>query len=222
MAYFTDDFLQFFRDLEKNNHKEWFDENRKRYKTSVKDPFYSFVDHMIGLINHYDPTVQISAKDAVMRINRDIRFSPDKTPYNVHYGAIISSAGRKNKSIPGLFIRFSPEYLGVFGGAHGIDKNQLQKIRNAIAEDLQGFSSLVNQSEFKTRFGEIKGEKHKRIPPEFKLAFDREPLIAHKEFYYVARLDPGLITEANLPATLMEYWQAANPVREFLIRALNS
>lgn len=222
MSYFNNDFLKFFKELEKNNNKEWFDANRKRYQTSVKEPFYTFVDHMIGLINQRDPEVQITAKDAVMRINRDIRFSPDKTPYNVHYGAIISSAGRKDKSVPGFFIRFSPEYIGLFGGAHGIDKHQLQRIRTAISENIPEFQKLIGQEAFKERFGNIKGEQHKRIPPEFKQAHDLEPLIANKQFYYMAELDPKLVTDPNLPSILMEYWEAANPVREYLANALNT
>ena len=222
MSYFTDDFLQFFRELEKNNNKDWFDANRKRYKVSVKDPFYSFVDHMIGLVNQHDPEVQIAAKDAVMRINRDIRFSPDKTPYNLHYGAIISAAGRKDKSIPGLFIRFSPEYLGIFGGAHGIDKHQLQRVRSAIAADPKHFQELIDQPEFKTKFGKIQGEQHKRLPSEFKEIFEQQPLIANKEFYYVARLDPKLITDPGLDDILMEYWHAANPIRNYLANAIST
>ena len=222
MSFFTTDFIDFFKELDKNNNKEWFDANRKRYQTSVKDPFYKFVDHMIGLVNEEDPSVRISAKDAVMRINRDIRFSPDKTPYNVHYGAIISPAGRKDKSVPGIFLRFSPDYIGIFGGAHGIDKNQLQSIRMAIANDLGSFKKLIEEETFSSKFGEIQGEKHKRIPPEFKDAFEKQPLIANKQFYYVAQLDPGLVTKDELPDIIMDYWHAANPLREFLINAMSA
>jgi uncharacterized protein (TIGR02453 family) len=189
---------------------------------SVKDPFYAFVDHMIGLINERDPSVQITAKDAVMRINRDIRFSPDKTPYNVHYGAIISSAGRKDKSVPGFFMRFSPEHIGLFGGAHGIDKDQLYRIRTKITEDIDRFQQLINDKVFKEKYGSIRGEQHKRIPSEFKEACQQEPLIANKQFYYMAELDPKLITDSRLPQVLMQYWEAANPVREYLFKALNT
>ena len=222
MTYFTNDFIKFFKELDKNNSKQWFDDNRKRYKTSVKEPFYAFVDHMITLINERDPTVQITAKDAVMRINRDIRFSPDKTPYNVHYGAIISSAGRKDKSVPGFFIRFSPKHIGLFGGAHGIDKDQLYRIRTSIAKNVDEFQKLINQKAFKEKFGSIRGDKHKRIPAEFQSAHQKEPLIANKQFYYMAEIDPKLITNPELPSILMEYWEAANPVREYLYKALNT
>ncbi len=220
MSYFTNDFVKFFKDLENNNHKEWFDKNRKRYQTSVKDPFYAFVDEMITRINERDPSVQITAKDAVMRINRDIRFSPDKTPYNVHYGAIISSSGRKDKSVPGYFIRFSPKMIGIFGGAHGIDKHQLHKIRSAIKDDLPKFKKLISQKQFAEKYGEIQGEKHKRIPPEFQEAATKEPLIANKQFYYMAELSPKLIEQENLPDILMDYWEAAQNVKDFLTEAM--
>ncbi|MDH3708466.1 MAG: DUF2461 domain-containing protein [Cyclobacteriaceae bacterium] len=220
MTYFNNDFVKFFKDLEKNNHKEWFDKNRKRYQSSVKDPFYTFVDEMITRINERDPSVQITAKDAVMRINRDIRFSPDKTPYNVHYGAIISSSGRKDKSVPGYFIRFSPKMIGIFGGAHGIDKHQLHKIRSAIKDDLPKFKKLISQKQFVEKYGEIQGEKHKRIPPEFQEAASKEPLIANKQFYYMAELSPKLIVQENLPDILMDYWDAAQNVKDFLTEAM--
>ena len=74
MPYFTQDFLDFFKELAANNHKDWFDENRKRYHKSVKDPFYKFLEDAIAEIQKVDPTIQIEPKDAAFRINRDIRF----------------------------------------------------------------------------------------------------------------------------------------------------
>ena len=192
----------------------------KDIKNQLKTLSIRFIDIMIGLINERDPSVRITAKDAVMRINRDIRFSPDKTPYNLHYGAIISSAGRKDKSVPGFFLRFSPKMIGVFGGAHGIDKHQLKKIRTAIAADISNFRKLIDDPAFKSKFGDIQGEKHKRIPPEFQEAYQKEPLIANKQFYFVAELDPGLISEEKLPQLLMEYWDAGSPVGQFLTEAM--
>lgn len=220
MAYFTKDFISFFKELEKNNNKEWFDANRKRYEASVKKPFYTFLDEMIGRINALDPEVRIQAKDAVMRINRDIRFSPDKTPYNAHYGGIISSAGRKDKTVPGIFLRFTATKIGILGGAHGIDKDQLRKVRTTIAKDLKGFKQLINGKAFKEKFGEILGDKHKRIPKEFQSAFEKEPLIANKAFYYMAEIPAKNITDDRLPDIIMDHWTVARPVMDFLTKAM--
>lgn len=74
MQYFTEDFVNFFKELEQNNHKEWFHANKKRYDLSIKKPFEVFVDRMIQEIQKYDPTLEIEAKDCILRINKDIRF----------------------------------------------------------------------------------------------------------------------------------------------------
>ena len=144
MPYFDQDFQNFFSELEKNNNKEWFDQNRKRYEKSVKSPFYEFVDDLIGLINEDDPEVRIQTKDAVFRINRDIRFSKDKSPYKVHMSAIISPGGRKDKSAPGIYVQLDHKEVRFYGGAHMVDKDQLYKIRKAIANDLPKFQKLID------------------------------------------------------------------------------
>lgn len=220
MSYLSKDFIAFFKELEKNNNKDWFDANRKRYETSVKKPFTQLVDEMIGRINAEEPEVTIQARDALLRINRDIRFSPDKTPYNTHYGAIISVAGRKDKSIPGIYFRFSSKGIDIYGGAHGIDKDQLQKIRTYIADNPDQFEKVINNKRFKEAFGEIMGEKHQRIPKEFQHISKKQPLIANKQFYYGTQLPAKYITDEKLPETLMDYWRAGRSVKDFLMQAM--
>ncbi|MDZ7845517.1 MAG: DUF2461 domain-containing protein [Owenweeksia sp.] len=109
--YFTKDFLDFFKELAANNDKDWFDDNRQRYAISVKEPFKNFIGDLIENIRSEDPRVQISAKDAIFRINRDIRFSPNKAPYKLDRSAIISPAGRKDHSVPGYYISLGPEFI---------------------------------------------------------------------------------------------------------------
>lgn len=220
MSHFTKDFVLFFKELENNNSKEWFEENRKRYETSIKKPLYGFVDEMIGRINAVEPEVQLQAKDAVTRINRDIRFSKDKTPYNTHMGAVISSGGRKDKSVPGIFLRLDASGIYVFGGAHGISTQQIAKIRSAIAEDPEHFMQLISEPEFVKKYGGIKGEKSKRMPKEYTEISERYPIITHKSFYYVGQIGNKLITDDALPEIIMDYWHTAKPVKDFLSQAI--
>ena len=142
MKYFTQDYLDFFKELAANNHKEWFDENRKRYEKSVKDPFKKFVEALIAETHKFDPSVNIEAKDAIFRINRDIRFSKDKTPYKLDRSAIISSGGRKDHSIPGFYIAtgFSGHGFGIGPGAG-----------KSIATMLMGKEQSIDLSPFKLR-----------------------------------------------------------------------
>ncbi len=102
MNFFNPTFIKFFKDLSSNNSSEWFNENRKIYENEVKKPFALFVETMIGRIKKHEPETKIEPADAIMWINKDIRFSKDKTPYNTHVAANISMMGKKDKSYPGF------------------------------------------------------------------------------------------------------------------------
>lgn len=220
MAYFTPSFLKFFKDLSKNNTTEWFNENRKIYEKEVKKPFADFVDEMILRIQKHEPDVQIKASDAIMRINKDIRFSKDKTPYNTYVAANISAHGKKANSWPGFYFQFSHNGIMMYGGAYMVENEMLQKIRTYIAAHLMDFSKVLNEESFKEKFGEIQGEQNKRIPPEFQSVAEKEPLIANKQFFYSAEIKADIINTENLADTLMEYYQAGKKVNEFLKKAM--
>jgi len=222
MTYFDQDFQNFFSELEKNNNKDWFDKNRKRYEKSVKIPFTKFIDELIGLINEDDPEVRIQAKEAIFRINRDVRFSKDKSPYKTHMSAIISHGGRKDKSVPGIYVQLDHKEIRFYGGAHMVDKDQLYKIRKAIANDLQKFQKLIDDPVFKMKFGKIHGEQNKRIPEEFQTAYKVQPLIANKNYYYYAILDRKYITKNKLPGVIMDYYFVAKSLKNFFANALNN
>lgn len=216
MRYFNPSLLKFFNELSKNNSTAWFNENRKTYEKEVKKPFADFVEGMIKRIQKVDKDVQIKPADAIMRINKDIRFSKDKTPYNTHVAANISAYGKKDKSYPGFYFQLAPEEIKIYGGAYMVENDTLQHIRNHIANNLKSFSAVYNDKAFTEKFGKIEGEKNKRIPAEFQAASEKEPLIANKQFYYSASLKPGLITAEDLPEKLMEYYLAGKKVNDFL------
>lgn len=221
MAIFTPDFVQFFQELAQNNQRDWFHEHKKRYQQSVKTPFETLVSQLIISIQAYDPDLQITARDAILRINRDIRFSADKTPYNTYVTAFISRTGRKDKSIPGFFIRLSPEMLGVMAGAYGPDKQQLEKIRTAILDHPDQWTSIVEAPDFQQHFQSIRGEQHKRVPAPFKERLEDYPILANKQFYALAELPPEKISREDLVDLLMTYWKAARPLNQFLLEAIN-
>ncbi len=222
MTYFDNDFIQFFKDLSANNEKEWFHSNKKRYENTIKKPFNTFLSDLISEIQKHDSSIKVEPKDCLGRINRDIRFSKDKTPYNLHYTAFVSSAGKKDKSIPGIYLRFTAEDIGIMAGSFGPEKEQLQQIRNYIQDHLDEFQGLYKDKTFGSTFGQITGDANKRIPAEFQSTFETEPLIANKQFYYVAKEKPALITSNNLVQKIMEYWHVAQPLNDFFHKALKS
>lgn len=220
MAYFTADYLEFFKELAGNNHKEWFDEHRKRYTKSVKDPFNNYVQALIDEVGKRDKTVKIAPKDAIFRINRDIRFSKDKTPYKTNCSAIISPAGRKDKSNPGLYIEMSPEHYRIYGGVYMPDKDQLYSIRETIAANPKTLDKLMNDKKFTQLFGEIRGEKNKVIPKEFKEVGEQFPIIFNKQFYWFTQYQPDVILKEDLLKKTIDAYETNQALMDYFKKAM--
>ena len=220
MSHFTKDFIKFLKDLSKNNNREWFNENKKRYETHVKEPFFNFIDEMITRINMDDPSVAIEPKDAIFRIYRDVRFSKDKSPYKTQVSAVISPGGRNDLMNPGMYLEINTKDFRIYGGLYMLDKNQLQSVRQHIASNLKEFSKLLNEKKFKNTYGEIHGEKNKRLPVEFDRIKDVQPLIANKQFYFFNKLELETILKPNLTDIVMKHYNNAKPMNKFLKEAL--
>ena len=222
MTHFTPEFQKFFKELSKNNNKAWFDSNRQRYEEHVKQPFASFVTTMIDAISADDSEIRIASKDAIFRINRDVRFSKEKSPYNIYVAANISREGRKSKEWPGFYFQFAADRVTVGGGAYVVEAPSLLKIRRAIVKDLPAFAKLIKSKDFVARYGSLLGEKNKTVPPEFKEWIVKEPLVANKQFYFMADLDSDVILKKDLSDRLMSYYSAGKGINAFLKRALTS
>jgi uncharacterized protein (TIGR02453 family) len=220
MNYFDKDYLEFFKELAANNHKGWFDENRKRYEDVVREPFKIFIADVIEQVHQIDSEVTIEAKDAIFRINRDVRFSKDKTPYKLFNSAIISKTGRKDKSYPGIYLELNPERLGIFGGLYMPDKDQIQKVRNYIINNNKELESILSEKEFVTSFETIKGIQYKRLPKEIQEIALEQPLLYNKQWYYEFSLPSKMILKDNLLEVIMKYYKISHPLQKFLINAL--
>ncbi len=216
--YFTNDYVKFFKDLKSNNNKEWFHSQKKRYAESVKIPFANFVSDLIEAVQKHEPEIQVLPKDCISRINRDIRFAKDKTPYNLNLNAFVSKGGKKDKSVPGLFVRLAHDMVGIMGGCYGPDKEKLGKIRQAIIDNPKEFNQLISRKAFKEKFGEIEGEKMKRIPKDLREAAEKQALILNKNFYYMASEKASLISSDKLMKTLMDHYKIMKPLNDFLTR----
>ena len=219
--YFTQDFHQFFKELAANNSKDWMDENRKRYAQVVKKPFEDFIKAIQDEVSQFDEEILVKPGDSIFRINRDIRFSPDKTPYKTNRTAIISKYGRKDKIYPGFYVFVSPEKVMMGGGAYFLEKDDLFKVRQEIAYNLEEFDSLINNKDFKKNFPEVLGEKNKIIPKEFKEDAVEQPLLYNKGFYFMTDLPADIIFKENVVEQLTGIMQTAKPFNDFLRRALS-
>lgn len=220
-AYFTEDFNRFFRELAPNNHKEWFDENRDRYRSSVKEPFEKFIADLVAALSEVDPEINQDPKKCIFRINRDIRFSKDKSPYKLNRAAHISKYGKKESGLPGLYLQLGPEHVYFAGGAYQPDKAQLRAVRYALAEDYAGYAKAVSSPDFTKVYGEVQGEENKRLPERaLTEAAEKYPVIFKKQFWYHTALPPETVTADDLLERAIHAYRAAAPVADYLERAM--
>ncbi|HCN04127.1 MAG TPA: TIGR02453 family protein, partial [Bacteroidetes bacterium] len=161
-------------------------------------------------------------KDAMFRLHRDVRFSKDKSPYKTHVSAHISRGGRKDMAEPGLYIEIGADKGGLAGGVYMPDKEQLSTIRSWIAEHPKEFRSAVTSKAFVQAFGEIRGDRNKIVPAEFRDAAQQEPLISLKQFYYWKDLTPAFLASKDLAKKIVDLHNAAKPVRDVLRAALHA
>ncbi len=221
MAYFDNDFLDFFEGLSNNNNKDWFHNNKKIYEQKIKKPFYQLINDVIETIQtNYDKDLDLEVKNAVFRINRDIRFSKDKTPYKTHVAAVVSRGGRKDLLYPGLYIHLGLGELSLGGGCYQPDKHILQSIREHIATHPKKLNAILNNKEFKDTYGGIKGAKNKRLPKEFIDVAESIPLIANKQFYVMANYSSEHILREDLLDFIIQHYEVSTQWNSFLKEAM--
>ncbi len=219
-TYFTKEFTAFFKELAANNHKEWFDENRKRYHEHVKEPFDQLVKDLLIETGKIDPSINVPYNKCIFRINRDVRFSKDKTLYKTNRSALISRFGTKNKSFPGMYFEINPEELRIYGGVYMLDAKAVQRIREEIQDYYKDFKKAIDNKKFKAAFGEVQGEKAKRLNKEFQDFAVSEDLMYNKNWYVYTKLPVSTIYQDDLLKIMVDHFKTLQPYSQFFERPL--
>ena len=131
----TPAFFRFFSDLTKNNAKTWFDENRSRYEHDVKRPFHALVSSWIAAVQSIEPELHATPSDVIYRINRDIRFSADKTPYKLHMAAHLNLRGKKAMGFPGVYMEVGAKGGAIAAGSYMPNKEELPALRDLVLHE---------------------------------------------------------------------------------------
>jgi uncharacterized protein (TIGR02453 family) len=212
--------IKFLADLDKNNNREWFLANKKRYDAAKKN-FAAFVDALIKEVAKFEPAVaNFTAKDCTFRINRDVRFSANKAPYKNNMGASISKGGKKS-SIAGYYIHIQPGELFVAGGCWMPEAEQLKKIRDSIDYDYEVFEKIVASKEAKKRFGGLSEEaKLKTAPKGYPKDHPGLEYLKHKSFVFYQPLDSKMISKPEFLAEVVSGFKAIKPLCDYLNQAL--
>jgi uncharacterized protein (TIGR02453 family) len=208
--------LKFLKQLSKNNNKEWFDANRKTYETS-KAEFEAIVKSVIGKCVVFDPKLgELEAKKCLFRINKDVRFSKDKSPYKLNMGASINPGGKKSE-IPGYYIHVEPGKSFLAGGSYQPMPDVLAAIRQEIDYNTAEFKKILNAKDFKTYFKELEQEgKLKTAPKGYDKDHPEINLLQHKNFIMVHYLKDEDVLNKNFPAYAAKVFKAMLPMNEFL------
>lgn len=210
--------IKFLKDLKKNNNKPWFDANRKAYEAAKTD-FAEFIDAVIQKHGKKDPSIaHLKAKDCMFRINRDVRFSKDKSPYKNNMGASISKGGKKSMTA-GYYFHLQPGESFTGGGLYMAMPDQLKNIRQEIDYNWKEFHSIINSKSFKTIYGDLyTGEDMKLTRPPKGYEADNVAIeyIKLKSWIGFHKLSDADLTSKDLLKKTILSFEALKPLLDFL------
>jgi len=209
--------MDFLLQLKNNNNREWFQKNRKLYE-DAKENFHSFIQAAIIQITEFEPIMNgLEASSCIFRINRDIRFSHDKSPYKTNFGAFIVRGGRKNGDrFAGYYVHIEPGDSIVAGGAYMPPAPWLSAIREKIDEDPEKLIRIIKNKEFVKYFGTIGGEKLKSAPKGYGSDHPYIDLLKHKSYLVVNEVPDTKVLSHDYFNHLIHIARAMKPLNDFL------
>lgn len=214
--------LKFLKQLSKNNHKEWFDANRKTYE-AVKAEFENIVKSVIDKSSLFDKDLAgLEAKKCLFRINRDVRFSKDKSPYKLNMGASINPGGKKDMGA-GYYIHVEPGKSFLAGGCYMPPPDVLANIRQEIDYNTTDFKKILNAKDFKTYFGGLSEEsdKLKTAPKGYPKDHPELSLLQHKHYIVMHHLTDEQVLDKNFPTYAAKVFKAMFPLNTFIRNCIN-
>ena len=218
--------LTFLRRLRRNNTRAWFERNRSVYETEVRDPMRALVEEMDVRLARLAPELTGDPRRSVFRIHRDVRFSPDKSPYKTnaacqffHHDAGRGAGQDAEGAGAGLYFQLADGDCFVAGGIWMPARPALEKIREAVAEEPEALDRIVRAVAFRRRFGELDREAMlTRLPRGYAPDHPAARWLRFKSFTATRPLAASEVTGARLPGTLERDFAALLP----LVRWLNA
>lgn len=213
--------LDFLKDLNHNNNKEWFDENRKRYE-EAKNQMLFFTDLMIQEIRKFDSDLPpMNAKDCLFRIFRDVRFSKNKLPYKTNMGSFIAAGGRKSIRA-GYYIHIDAESSFLGGGVWCPQPEPLKAIRSEIYDNAEDFKAVINDRKFVNYYKVIEGDRLKMAPKGFDKEFSDIDLLKYKSYAFTTPLSEEQLLSEGLIDYSVNAFEELYKANRYLNTALDN
>lgn len=209
--------LEFLDNLKRNNNRDWFIKNKGLY-LELKNNFESFAQEIINNLIDIEPIMKgLEVKSCVYRINRDIRFSNDKSPYKTHLGAFIVRGGKQNgDKLAGYYFQIEPGKSILAGGAYMPPSQWLSAIREKINEEPDELIKILNTKAFIKYFGKIDGEKLKTAPKGYPADHPHIDLLRLKSYLVVNELPDSMVLSDKFFDHVMKVFKAMKPLNDYL------
>ena len=215
--------LKFLKDLKKNNNKSWFEKNREIYETAKAD-FANFIQEVINQHGKKDTSIKnLVAKDCLFRINRDVRFSKDKSPYKSNFGASINKGGRKALYSAGYYFQVQPGRNFAGGGIWMPEPNELKKIRQEIDYNFTDFKKIIGARKFKSVYGDLDRSAEfllSRVPKGYEPDNPAADYLKLKSFVAISFFSDADLTSKDLVKKTVATFEALQPVISFINKSL--
>ena len=207
--------LSFFKKLEKNNNREWFEINKpefKRIEAEVKH-FGQKLKEALEATEHID-------RVKLFRVYRDVRFSKDKTPYKTHFG--ISMHREKPCYRGGYYVHLKPNKNFAAVGFWDPNKEDLLRIRKELELDPSEFRELMHESDFKNTWGNLEGEEVKTAPKGFSKEDPNIDLIRKKMFLFRKKYSDKEVLSPNFLEQLAQDFRTVRPFLDYMSSVLTT
>lgn len=222
MAHFTPELFDFVRELRANNDRDWFQANKARYESAIVESSLAFIsdfDARLETISRHFDAIPKRVGGSLFRIYRDTRFAKDKTPYKTHVGIHFRHRQAKDVHAPGFYLHLEPDRVFAGAGIWRPGKESLAGIRQAIADDPDGWRAVSEQPPFADRF-RLDGERLKRPPRGFDADHPAIEEIKRKDFIGVTDLDPDAVVADGFVDRFAAICADAGPFVRYLCHAV--
>lgn len=216
--------IKFLKDLAKNNNKEWFDANRKRYETARQD-YIELAEAIIkGFCKKDKDFETLEGKKCLFRINRDVRFSKDKSPYKTNFGASFERGGRISP-FAAYYLHIEPGNKSfIAGGVWQPEPDRMKKIRQEIDYNWGDFKKIITNKKFMSLFGDLEKTKETSLSREPKGYEKDNPAIDYiklKSWVVSTPLKDAELIDKDLLKKVLVAFETMQPMIVFLNNALD-
>ena len=214
--------IKFLKDLKRNNNKPWFDANRKQYENAKTD-FAGFIQTIIDKHGKKDESVaHLKAKDCMFRINRDVRFSKDKSPYKNNMGAYINKGGKKSL-FGGYYFHCQPGQSFVGGGLWMPMPPELAKVRQEIDYNYIAFKKIIGSKKFKSVYDGLSRDAEyvlTRVPKVYESDNPAAEYLKLKSFVTMIPVKDAELNSKDLSKKVLAAFEALQPLLEFINQSI--